>query len=590
MQSLHDVCLDWQISKSLLISLGLLIAFNLSTAQTPETTWYKSLGGAQSDYGRSIVDATDGGYIIAGANTTNEHQTVPNFYSLDCYIAKLTPQGIVQWEKSFGGSANDGAYDVAKTFDGGYILAGNANSADGDLTKNNGSSDAWIIKLDSQANIEWQKTFGGSESDMFQSVKQTIDGGYILAGTTTSNNGDVTGNHGGSDFWIVRLDFMGNLLWQKTIGGSSTETGTELEMLADGGFVVAGVAKSHDGDLDLNRGEGDCWIVRLDSNGTIKWQKTYGGTLNDRAESIKPTTDGGFVFAAVSSSNNGDLTTNNGDIDCWVVKLDISGNIQWQKAFGGSGWDYGNSIRQVGTSYVVAGHSESANGSVLENHGLADCWIFQLDSLGRMQWQKSFGGSKSESANDIIHVADGSFVAVGYGQSADFDVSENNGERDIWVFKLAFDKKVCPKSNAVFTAKNSIPFAKYQWQVDMGEGYKNITNDIHYAGANQDTLIASNIPSEWYGHKYQCVIRVGDNATITTPVTLKFSNAWIGTAGANWEDVANWSCGSVPDENTDVIVTSGTVEINSNVVCRSITIKPTATVKVNAGYSLTVTK
>ncbi|MBM7560374.1 Ig-like domain-containing protein [Marinitoga litoralis] len=274
----------------------------------------------------TTVTVTDYGtyYWKVVAKDVKEAKTESIVYS---FTTKIN-----QWQKTFGGSDLDSAHSIEQTTDGGFIVAGYTKSNDGDVTGNHGlySYDYWIIKLDENGNLEWQKTFGGSDSDSAHSIEQTTDGGFIVAGYTKSNDGDVTGNHGGADYWIIKLDSNGNLEWQKTFGGSNWDYAQSIEQTTDGGFIVAGYTWSNDGDVTGNHGlySYDYWIIKLDENGNLEWQKTFGGSDSDSAHSIEQTTDGGFIVAGSTRSYDGDVTGDKGDYDYWIIKLDESGNLK----------------------------------------------------------------------------------------------------------------------------------------------------------------------------------------------------------------------------------------------------------------------
>ncbi|MBI2967228.1 MAG: T9SS type A sorting domain-containing protein [Bacteroidetes bacterium] len=181
-------------------------------------------------------------------------------------LLELSPalaQPLIQWQKSLGGSNNDMAYSIQQTNDGGYIIGGVSNSSNGDVTGNRGNNDYWVVKLDSSGNISWQKSFGGSNNDMAYSIQQTNDGGYVVAGRSDSDNGDVTGNHGLSDYWVVKLDNSGNISWQKSFGGTNFDEAYSIQNTSEGGYVVAGSSKSPNGDVTGNHGMEDYWIVKL---------------------------------------------------------------------------------------------------------------------------------------------------------------------------------------------------------------------------------------------------------------------------------------------------------------------------------------
>jgi|GEM_PF-365026 len=409
----------------------------ISFTGQPAIEWQKSLGGSGADYAFSIQQTVDGGFIVAGYSISNNGDVTGNQGDNDYWIVKLDNVSNIEWQKSLGGSGDDRANSIQQTVDGGFIVAGSSNSNNGDVTGNQGNNDYWIVKLDNVGNIEWQKSLGGSSVDQATSIQQTVDGGFIVAGRSNSNNGDVTGNQGGTDYWIVKLDNVGNIEWQKSLGGSGTDYALSIQQTVDGGFIVAGYSISNNGDVTGNQGDNDYWIVKFDNIGNIEWQKSLGGSGDDRAYSILQTEDGGFIVAGYSSSNNGDVTGNKGGWDYWIVKLDNVGNIEWQKSLGGNGSDAANSIQQtVDGGFIVAGYSGSNNGDVTGNKGGWDYWIVKLDNVGNIEWQKSLGGSGFDQARSIQQTVDGGFIVTGYSSSNNGDVTGNQGSYDYWIVKL----------------------------------------------------------------------------------------------------------------------------------------------------------
>ena len=255
----------------------------------------------------------------------------------------------IEWQKSIGGSTVEEAKSIEQTTDGGYIVAGYTTSNNGDVTGNHGNSDYWVVKLSATGTIQWQKTLGGTADDYAQSIQQATDGGYIIAGYTNSNNGNVTGNHGNYDYWVVKLSAVGTIEWQKTLGGTQNEYAYSIQQTRDGGYIVAGYAASIDGDVTGVQGGFDYWVVKLNSTGTIEWQKTAGGSSADIAFSIRETSDGGYIIVGVTLSNDGDVSGYHGGFgyDSWIVKLSGTGNIQWAKTLGGTNDDIIWSIKQT---------------------------------------------------------------------------------------------------------------------------------------------------------------------------------------------------------------------------------------------------
>jgi hypothetical protein len=234
---------------------------------------------------------------------------------------KLDSSGALQWQKCLGGSGEDGASSIKQTSDGGYIAAGFSQSNDGDVSGNHGSYDDWIVKLNNSGTIQWQNSIGGSGDDGANSIQPTSDSGYIVAGYSTSNDGDVSGNHGSYDRWLVKLDSTGGIQWQRSLGGSDVENAQSVEQTSDGGYIAAGHSNSNDGDVTGNHGAEEYWISKLNSSGNFQWQKCFGGSNNDVANSIKETSDHGYIIGGYSNSDDGDVSGNQGSYDSWIVKL-----------------------------------------------------------------------------------------------------------------------------------------------------------------------------------------------------------------------------------------------------------------------------
>jgi hypothetical protein len=412
------------------------------------------LGGINTDVSANVQQTTDGGYIISGysASSANGDVSGTNHGGYDYWIVKLDALGNIVWNKLLGGSSSDFANYIQQTTDGGYIISGySASSANGDVSgTNHGGDDYWIVKLDALGNIVWNKLLGGSSGDYARYIQQTSDGGYIISGYSYSSaNGDVSGtNHGNlgtSDYWIVKLDALGNIVWNKLLGGSGNDLASNIQQTSDGGYIISGYSSSSaNGDVSgTNLGYSDYWIVKLDALGNIVWNKLLGGSSFENPSNIQQTSDGGYIISGYSSSSaNGDVSgTNHGGDDYWIVKLDALGNIVWNKLLGGSGNDLASNIQQTTDGgYIISGTSaSSANGDVSgTNHGGTDYWIVKLDALGNIVWNKLLGGSSFENPSNIQQTSDGGYIISGYSySSANGDVSgTNHGTSDYWIVKL----------------------------------------------------------------------------------------------------------------------------------------------------------
>jgi len=418
--------------------LSLLLISCIGYGQQPDLDWQKSLGGSENDLIFSMQQTADDGYIVVGDSYSVDGDITGNHGNWDYWVVKLDLAGNITWQKSLGGSGSDYANSIQQTTDGGYIVAGFSFSNDGDVTGNHGGDDFWVVKLDAAGNINWENSLGGSGLDYAESIQQTSDGGYVVVGGSDSNDGDVTGNHGRKDCWVVKMDASGTIMWQKSLGGSLADSGYSIQQTSDGGYIIAGESESSDGDVTGNNGNKDNWIVKLDASGNITWQQSLGGSNHDSAKSIQQTTDGGYIVTGWSNSNDGDITGNHANYDYWIVKLNATGNITWQKSLGGNGEDRAYSIRQTSDGgYLVAGESRSIDGNVTGNNGNKDCWIVKLDAVGNITWQQSLGGSGNDSAYSVQQTTNGGYIVAGGASSYDGDVTGNNGKSDFWIVKLS---------------------------------------------------------------------------------------------------------------------------------------------------------
>jgi hypothetical protein len=426
--------------KAVFLLILFLSAF-VTSGQIPYVEWQKNFGGTLIDHAWSVQQTMDGGFIVAGDVTSINGDIAGNHGGMDCWVLKLDVTGSLQWKKCFGGTGTDGSISIKQTIDGGYIVAAYSNSINGDVTGNHGGGDFWIVKLDIGGSIQWQKCLGGTHHEDIWSIVQTTDGGYIVAGWSYSNDGDVYGNHGFQDYLIFKLNSTGSIQWQKCLGGSADDEATFIQQTIDGGYIVVGYSDSNDGDVSGNHGSYDYWVVKLDTIGAIQWQKCYGGTGAEFPHSITQTADGGYIIAGESYSNDGDVTGHHNDVDYadyWVVKLDTLGVIQWQKSLGGTKGDVANSIQQTSDGgYIVAGYVSSNDGDVFLINGNFDYWLVKLDTLGTITWKKCLGGSDDDFLNFIQQTTDGGYIAVGSSKSNNGDLSGNHGDLDCWIVKLA---------------------------------------------------------------------------------------------------------------------------------------------------------
>jgi gliding motility-associated-like protein len=342
----------------------------------------------------------------------------------------------VDWSKHFGGTKNDAANDFQRTPDGGFIVAGYSRSTDQDLTNNKGAADYWVVKLDSLGTLEWQRNYGGTGIDIANGIVPTADGGYVVAGGTTSMDGNVVGSHGFEEAWVIKLDNTGNIIWSKCYGGSQDERAESIRPTGDGGFILTGYSESTDGDLSNNKGEFDYWVFKLDANGVLQWQRNFGGTKADFAFDAIQTQDGGYLVAGSSISNDGNLTGNNGLYDYWLFKLDAAGNLDWQKNFGGAAEERAYGIALDATGAYIGGTSNSTDFDVPGNYGSDDVWVIKISNNGNLLWSKNLGGTMEERGLALFPKESNGVLVAGYSTSSNIDLQGNNGSKDGWLLNI----------------------------------------------------------------------------------------------------------------------------------------------------------
>jgi hypothetical protein len=415
--------------KIYMLFLGAAISTTVALAQ-PVIGLQKTIGGSGGDNFTCISLTKDSGFIIGGySNSDKSGNKLENSKGgYDFWILLLKNKGAIPVQKTIGGNSTDQLSAVEQTTDGGYILGGTSSSnISGDKTENSkGADDYWIVKLDSNGNIQWDKTIGGNSYDKLKTIKQTNDGGYIAGGYSQSDmSGDKTENtRGFYDYWIVKLDANGNIQWDKTMGGGYTDQLNDIIQTNDDGYLLGGYSQSPiSGEkTQSSRGLDDYWIVKLDNAGNIQWDKTYGGTGYDRLSAMVPSPDGGYLLGGNSDSDeSGEKMQNSrGRNDYWIVKTDNLGQVEWSNTYGGRLHDNLSSIEPTSDGgYMLVGNSASdIYGEKTENtRGIYDYWIIKLSSNGTIQWDKTIGGSQTDLGTKIKEIGRNRYIVAGYSES-----------------------------------------------------------------------------------------------------------------------------------------------------------------------------
>jgi len=361
-------------------SLVVTQVLEMVEADTPTSTqtWNKIYVEGAQDAAWSVIQTVDGGYALAC-----------NMWSLstggmDAWLIKTDAFGNVQWNVSYGGPNWDGANSLVATSDGGYAIAGSTGSFGA------GSMDYWLIKTDSSGNMQWNKTYGGGGTEYGRAVIESSDGGYLVAGHAFSSVAE-----GRENFWLVKTDLSGNLEWSQTYGGTESELAYSIVEAPEGGYAVAGYAGSFGA-------KNNCWLVRTDSLGNMHWNKTFSARGSFGSHSLVLTSDYGFALTGMAypySFNSSDL---------WIAKTDASGDLEWQQTYNGKGMEHAYAL--VSTSdggYAVAGFTTPASAEE------TDCLLVKTDASGNMQWNKTYGGPSADAAYSMVQTTDGGYALAG---------------------------------------------------------------------------------------------------------------------------------------------------------------------------------
>lgn len=440
------------IMKKTITVLTLLLNTVVNYAQDPNILWQRTIGGSGDEELRVSISTFDGGFLIAGPSKSNisGDKSENNIGEDDYWIVKLSSTGNVEWDNTIGGDDLDRVESIIQDVDGGYVIGGwSGSNISGDKNENcRGFYDYWIVKLNSLGNIQWQKTIGGSNQDIMNNIIQTNDGGYFLGGTSNSNiSGEKSENSidFSDDYWVLKLDNSGNIEWQNTIGGNSEDKLESVLQTPDGGFLLGGYSRSgiSEDKTEINQGNYDYWIVKVDHLGNIEWQNTIGGDDGDILTNVMQSYDGGYLVVGESwSTMSGDKTENNyGDSDYWIIKLDQTGNIEWQNTIGGNEADGCLfSYSDFDGSYWIVGFSTSniSGDKTVPSNGSTDIWLLKLNDSGEILNQYSIGGSHADYAVSINRTSENKIFLGGNSRSdISGDKTENSiGENDYWVLKL----------------------------------------------------------------------------------------------------------------------------------------------------------
>jgi len=404
-----------------------------------DTTWTQTYGGYSDDRTYLAQQTNDGGYITGGLTLSF------GAGGQDTYLVKTDSFGNTQWTNTYGWTASDVAFSLQQTTDGGYILAGWTNSWGA------GWADFYLVKTDAAGNELWTQTHGGTATDQAWSVQQTTDGGYIIAGSTESFGAGFT------DFYLVKTNVIGDTLWTRTYGGTSSEIAYSVQQTTDGGYITAGYTGS------FGAGSFDFYVVKTNAGGGTMWTQTYGGTSGEIAYSVQQTSDGGYIIAGSTDSFGAGFS------DYYLVKTDASGNTLWTRTYGGTDSDLAQSVQQTADGgYIIAGETYSFGA------GGVDYYLVKTDALGDTLWTHTYGGYSADFVRSVQQTTNGDYIVAGYTNSF------GAGSYDFYLVKvegLCCDVDIVPDSYPV----NVPPGGSFGWTGYLGNPTpSSIVTDVWY--------------------------------------------------------------------------------------------------------------
>ncbi|NMH28996.1 T9SS type A sorting domain-containing protein [Flavobacterium silvaticum] len=401
----------------------------------PVIEWQKSFGGSNADQAKTIIQSSDGGYVFTGTTASSDGDISGAHGLDDIWVVKTDASGEMEWQKTLGGSQYEYAYRVLELTDG-YLVCGGTLSWNGDVSQNNGLVDAWLVKLDPDGNLVWEKTIGGNNLDHGLDIKPLPGGGYIMAGASGPTAASPL-----LDAWFVKLDEQANVVWQKTYGGSQRDAMYSVVLTDDGGFLGGGYTDSADGDVTGSHGNRDSWVIKLDQDGNLQWQKTFGGSGNEGIDNLIRLSDGTYAFTGSTQSNDGDLDGIVLFSAWWTLKFDAEGTILWSRELRSNGGCSGLSLIEANDGSIVTAGRAAMNspyvyGDFLDCHG-DDMAIAGYTASGDLLYKDVYGGTGADLGSMIVQTSDNGFAFCGSSGSSDLDATQNHGDYDMWILKLS---------------------------------------------------------------------------------------------------------------------------------------------------------
>jgi hypothetical protein len=480
-----------------------------------------------------------------------------SFLTILLIVFSLSIHAQLTFQKTYGGTNSELAFFVQQTTDGGYIITGHTSSFGA------GSYDVYLIKTNANGDTLWTKTFGGTSNDMAYSIQQTNDGGYIITGNTNSFGA------GNSDVYLIKTDANGNSLWAKTFGGTGNDYGYSVQQTTGGGYIITGITYS------FGAGSEDVYLIRTDANGDSLWTKTFGGIGLDEGKHVVQTSDGGYIISGLTGSFGA------GSYDLYLIKTDVNGNSLWTKTLGGTGQDEGRDVRQTSDGgYIISGLTTSFGA------GGSDVYLLKTDINGVLLWAKTYGGSGTDIGNASQQTSDGGYIVAGTTDSS------STGKSDIYLIKTdntgnSLWRKTFGGTNLeyVFSCQQTTDggYIIAGHTRSFGSGFQNVylikTDVIGNSGCNQsNTTMIVTTPTTTVTNP---ATQISSGAIVGSPVTTKGNggivNTLCTTTGISEKGLMDSFVTIFPNPfstqtilQTDILLSNATLSVNN---CLGQTIK-----------------
>ena len=402
----------------------------------------KFFGGSDEEVAREIIELQDGGFGIVGSTKSTDGDFSNRMGNdWDLFLIKIDEQGEVTWKKTYGGSADDFGFSLVESPEGGFVLIGYSNSQDGDVPTTKGYHDNWIIRVDAAGAVVWKKSFGYSGHDHAYNVIPTLDGGYFFNGflDVTASNGEGNSgkpskakHHGVGEFWCHKIDANGNIQWQRYFGGTNNDRSYDAIQTREGNFLIVGTTESNDVDVKNPKGSYDVWVVMVSPFGDMIWENSYGGSLVDEASRVIEDCYGNYRIIGNTHSEDMDVIDSRGSSDVWQIIIDKSGRLIDSFNFGGSEFDRGTSITKgpLGSTFIT-GYSRSLDGDMYINKGENDIFLMYVPDDGSELKTMILGEEGQDFAYDVLVRRDGGVMLVGQTFSKNPPFDQNKGKSDI---------------------------------------------------------------------------------------------------------------------------------------------------------------